>query len=1809
MVSWTDMLVQSRKAAQATVPLSFTGLKLKSNVKAKAALVAKTPSYSAPKSKEQATSDALDDQIKKGGWEGFAASAGKVANTPVIKQLIDVLSVGGYATANAADETLAAIEDNKSGKADIGQTLGRVMNAGNVGIERGIKAGLGSDNDVKTYSDVIKRVQKMYGADTENDAAKWGQGLGGFVGDVALDPLTYFSFGGTALAKGAIRGAVEGGKSATVKAAQGIAKGADPTSKIANRSLEEIANQTPGIGNRFKQAGKEAKLELDKYKADNGGSAVQIGLPFGHKKAPSSSDAVPFSGRIAPEQEATNAAGTPLSEVEKLIKEARLGDKVAVINDAAKAKVGGMTTNFEDALKIPFENQMDEVVTKVDPKDLNQQADVLPDEVTPLPKTPKVEVSNIVTEANKTLSDPDKGVARLKNLLENYEFKTADQTIQKLVDDPEAAAVALGPEAGAGALPSGANKKGTPAASTSVSFKPADVLTELIGNVRATNGLIKFGPTQRSSKEVTEILENALASGSPAAASAIIKRLDPALVKPVLDKLSKTSNAASVGKVTPAKPVQKSVEEIVPGKVTQSKADILKIIKAMPDEEIAKIADLLGFPTHSKSQVISYLRDTPNLFQNYTKALKNIKSEAKKLSTEELKHQRNIKNIREMAGKDYEAVKALTKLSPEYVRTRQLNNAIKAEEELANGITKADGESAITGRDLKNISDNTLAAFIHQQGNPELVMQTKRKYITDTADKDSGNVSHPGLAPTYSAIRPFQQMVTDLRAFSGTTTIQERLQAVLKVAQSVDTKIRALGFNPTLNLARRPKEQKTINLSFYDVIDSLHTVKNGDQLIIKHFIGSGKNGVEITTGMSAIEGLIRGAHDGLPVAQLQERIYKILMGYDSAYPHYKKTAELVRSFMNKTPIAAKQKTGMTLADARKEYAEQMNAFAHKLVTDPDLLHVLNDRMKLNALQHGVSVRAPIQQATDAQQEIVRAMAIDPAKSAGDYINQILKEAKKDIAANTPQGAKAFADKALDDLKNGALTIPEQSAIDFGIKVREAAKKAAEAPKVTPEFIQKVVNKANAKRGADPQLEEVAKTHLENDIDVPSVGKDSNEPLPYDVMNASIARDTWQRIHPAASFFDARFGMSTLAYRDINTGNHTVANMLNSFHNNVLKYLEKNRESVYGDFQDIVKALQAARDTNMPPLTGGLPQSAQELFSVMSTVVDPSDMNVFATSGIASAHFNTLATSKGLASKYGIELNIGKTPQENTLAWIDAKNINNADDVFDFISRYDSVLTHAASEISIAANFQKHFASDVAKPGWKKITWGRRKEDDYGFYELLDHDKYYDPEALLQIASVDKMLKESRTISNNTSVGRFMNNVFDPLTNVLKASQTTVRPGHWVMSFSGDMMRNFIAGITSLKPYKHSFGIMRAMHLDASVFGDNPLDALRYARKNAFGGYEVKADAKIDKNVAIRIGGKLQNVSYTSFGRMVQGTITIPGYKGGVMEDYLRDEASTLGNFANTVNGAMDKVLSNPKFNANRLSAQRDNFSRIALAVDYAQKNKFKNIEDLKRGMEEYVTKWAPTSTDFGARESKYARRAFLYYTWLRGITPRIMDLIVTRPGTATAANKALYNFAIANGMDPVSIGNPFPEEGMFPSYYYNNIIGPQWKDRDGSMWGINPSSPVIEVLNSLGKGITPAGLAQPFSPESSYNKVGANLMGMATPFAKMPVELASQQSNGVPIKDNFQYLQDNLGGSWVSAASRGTGTLINGQGRTDSANRPDQAGQNEQLTTQLINFMTGAKLTDFQSDSALRSFTGEQNDKRQNERAQLKRNM
>jgi hypothetical protein len=340
-------------------------------------------------------------------------------------------------------------------------------------------------------------------------------------------------------------------------------------------------------------------------------------------------------------------------------------------------------------------------------------------------------------------------------------------------------------------------------------------------------------------------------------------------------------------------------------------------------------------------------------------------------------------------------------------------------------------------------------------------------------------------------------------------------------------------------------------------------------------------------------------------------------------------------------------------------------------------------------------------------------------------------------------------------------------------------------------------------------------------------------------------------------------------------------------------------------------------------------------------------------------------------------------------------------------------------------------------------------------------------------------------------------------------------------------------------------------------------------------------------VVLHIGGEKVKVSYDTLYQIMNDVIMLPKHRGGggVLEDRFIGEAVT-SKLARGLEKATDFVTDNKNFSLNHLAANRDNFMRIAMAIDFASKRQYKDLREMKAAMEGQVTKWAPVSTDMTAFEAKYARRTMLYYTWLRGITPRMIDSAMTQPGVVTMVPKAMYNWAKASGLNPESVGNPFPEDdGLFPSYYYNNILGPQWKD-DYGMWGINPSSPVIEVANTFSR-------IKPGDPVGNVTKTGSQLLGMATPFVRMPTELAmGQNATGIPITDQAQYLQDNLGGSYVGALSRATGKTLNQNGivdRTDSAAKATPEEQAQHAKLQLFNFLSGLKLTDYKSDSAQRA--------------------
>jgi hypothetical protein len=365
-----------------------------------------------------------------------------------------------------------------------------------------------------------------------------------------------------------------------------------------------------------------------------------------------------------------------------------------------------------------------------------------------------------------------------------------------------------------------------------------------------------------------------------------------------------------------------------------------------------------------------------------------------------------------------------------------------------------------------------------------------------------------------------------------------------------------------------------------------------------------------------------------------------------------------------------------------------------------------------------------------------------------------------------------------------------------------------------------------------------------------------------------------------------------------------------------------------------------------------------------------------------------------------------------------------------------------------------------------------------------------------------------------------------------------------------------------------------------------------SRRSAINAGDFGRMEKGGESLKLYIGGKAVNYPVARLARLMDRNVFLPAHGAGVYEDVVHDTNNAATAFAKKLVGINDKITNNSKININKLSAARDNFSRGALAIDHAMKGSWKSEEEMAQAMQTIVRKWAPTSTDFSAFEAKYMRRSLLYYTWLRGMAVRVLDTMMVKPGVATMGNKALYNMAVAGGVNPISIGNPFPVGQMFPSYYYNNILGPQIQTEGGALWGFSPMSPMIDVMQTLGGGMTLGGVAN----GNNLAAFGKSMANAATPFAKIPAEaFITGETNGIPIKDRAEYIQDQLSGSIGNLISKATGKELYNPtlGRTDSNNNP--ANQGGVAANQIANFLTGMKITNYNSPQAMKSLKGELN--------------
>jgi hypothetical protein len=429
-----------------------------------------------------------------------------------------------------------------------------------------------------------------------------------------------------------------------------------------------------------------------------------------------------------------------------------------------------------------------------------------------------------------------------------------------------------------------------------------------------------------------------------------------------------------------------------------------------------------------------------------------------------------------------------------------------------------------------------------------------------------------------------------------------------------------------------------------------------------------------------------------------------------------------------------------------------------------------------------------------------------------------------------------------------------------------------------------------------------------------------------------------------------------------------------------------------------------------------------------------------------------------------------------------------------------------------------FVSEGMKNGWAvKVPKGEAVPA--GFVKIVDSTgtssfkgilpkNVYISEAIApELARLDFLTTVSRQLSGE--VGDFVRGTLVPMTNTWKQGMTIYRLGHHIRNAIGNLSLQFVERGT------------RSMH------ESNRAAWQLIAMRNNFEGLDAIAALRgMGDNAVPRSGDKLFTTS--RYGDFSNEEVWAYANKEGLLPTYAASEGLLSGEVREQA--LMSRILkpidaaNNPVGRLGAATSQNlDHFQRLHHFVQILMQEGSKrggkwegtalSRDQLIKKAAEEVRKLHPDSSMLTATENKYMKLAIPFYTWMRGVLPGAFESAMTHPGRLMTFPKASYNIAVAAGLNPDSLADPFPEDQLFPSFIKEAALGPQFQI-GSSYLRVNP-------------GIAHLDLAQSFGPEPIRG-----VAGMVNPLVRIPAELLSGGSwgTGSQINDWSDYLDQSLPG-------------------------------------------------------------------------------
>lgn len=1675
-------------------------------------------------------------------WDGV----GEALNTPVIKGIIDALSVGTYSAGNATDQLTgtdnrAPVKDATGAAQRIAGDIASKANPGIAAFAKGIMGAAGVDEFQKTQGETIKKVQKNAGIDTESDASKGVQFWGGLAGDIALDPTTYVGVG---LATNAVKGATRGSKAFkeanALKAKEGVA-------------LPEHVEPT-----QWQNAKKQAKTEMDNYRQEKYDASQAKVANKQFKK-------------LSPSQQATYLVDN-ISNLRPAV--ARALVKTSKKNEEVLAAV----------LKMP-ESKMEEAVAKLD----DTTPDTLPMDIPDA--TPRVNLSSVKPPTMDEKLFDVLGRLRTTDKTPRYDAQTI-----KNVDDAFAARAVKDAENVKGQTPDVKAtikeiqdfdkqmravdpKTGKPGPGLTVPYKTADGKRYSLTAEDIINSLDpKDANFQKAFDSLDDTFKKYKTGKSKVNDEALrvlgVREEDIALLKQGV-KLADITDEISVGSI------KAIARDIANGSIPDAAIKPFYEIAGVTDR--AEIAKFIQTATQTES------------FKKATQALAKYGSH--RTGEAPLPHLGvSGHGMQAIPGRGFTAddiLSAKTPANPE--QSRKFLESKYNESALALAGMK-------NGAELRTLADRVFESTIDTQRRTAGPRRTKRGASVTAENAPKQSAKFETKYNTMSATHRIDMILKEVRVMhkGNRSATDDAFMAVLK---DVDDRLRLANFDPHLSNMRIMGDKLVVRLAPSDVFGALTKTQRIDWI---HGNPNAKGSVSRemlpSTVLDVTEVLVRSATrlkpDGtLDFEALANNALRTLQGKFDSLGRGKR--EIGRNLDAHTAIKNDQEILRALDKATEENFAEL----HRKATLADKGNVVKTAMA----KHPAEFKAiSIKRLDTNTLEIFNALTKGLKEGRPGFISEMVNTNMRNAAVFGGSVAKAIGEasaeytaKVLAALDSGtpgdflsALVTKPPFEVSDDIARQLVSENVAE---VQSKLIPDAQELAHAKSHGDPtkayQKDTQALTEMSKPLD-----QINTEKL-FDLSIRERNRDLLWRMYGTSRYFNKRAGMP-LSFDTISNSSHASSLLMTGFQAVIRNWRAKGITS---------EQLRVA----MNAIKNDLPDDAisSELRQVMNSLFDSSKMNFLDRNSIGPTHFNKMLESVGFDEKFRVP--VTATSEEMMNAWKSWPITH----VEDFLSKLMRAQTKAAEDVSMGASFSKHFGSTTPQKGYSKVIDKSKKGEENPFFPLINKDMYYPDELIPEITHIGRLMTESRSFKPGTKLHTFVTKVMDPVISTLKMTQTTMKPGHHIMSVIGDGWRNQLAlstiGLTSpaalTKLYGESYRILRS-----SVGEIDELSAFEQ-----FGRIQsITSDLKVGNTrtggfeTFGNIGGGGRITHNDLYAIMQAKGVALPQHLGGMMEDFAADFSGSAGGTGSKIVNAIDKTASGvdrlmnplkPKFgmknpySVNKFTANRDTWTRGVMFLGAMRSRNFKTVDEATEFAANFVKKWSPTAVDLGGFETKYARRAIFYYTWMRGMVPRIVEGALMRPGVALIPNKAMYNLGQANGLDLNSVGDPFPPDTLMPSWYSQKVLGPQW-EVGGDLWGFNPTGPLGDVMNSLGSGVKPSD----FTSIEGTTKIAGTFLNMSTPWFKAPMELIQGKTlqSGAPIEDPGQYMQDMIGP--LRTLSRVTGKetyMAPGPEGLDFPNRTEKKyrfGMDgpqtiENALPELLNWASGMQFTNYTSDSASNS--------------------